>query len=328
MRLESKEWTLDDLWALPDPEMLVEGFIEEGSCKFISGPPKTGKSFCSLRLAAAVSSGADFFGHATKQGNVLYLAAERSELMKRRTLALVKSNIPIDKDHFKVWPSPVMFSQRDQVETFVNSLRTTPDFLIVDTLRRCNDGDERDNEHMGRWCEGIEYFRDLTGSSVLVVHHDHKAGIDKMGRKLDTSFSGAGAILGYLDGYFALKPQNDGSIIVRNEGENEKSDFQIHARIKNVDLSPTMSTGIMIQINESSSAPKPNLAFLAIEVLGDQELSRKEWHRQCVADERIAKHWPKLDASTMTDIAKELPDAITSRKNPKDGREVLFSVAK
>lgn len=324
MRLESKEWTLDDLWTLPDPEMLVEGFIEEGSCKFISGPSKTGKSFFSLRLAAAVSGGTDFFGHATKQGNVLYLAAERSELMKCRTLALVKSNIPIDKDHFKVWPSPVMFSQRDQVETFVNSLRTTPDLLIVDTLRRCNDGDERDNEHMGRWCEGIEYFRDLTGSSVLVVHHDHKAGIDKFGRKMDTSFSGAGALLGYLDGYFAVKTQNDGSVVVRNEGENERSDFKIYARIHNVDISPKMSTGIMVQINESSSATKPNLAILAIEVLGDQELSRKEWHRQCVADERIVMHWPKLNASSLSTVAKEHADKITSRKF---GKEVLFSVA-
>lgn len=326
--LEAREHSIDEIMAWKDPDWIIDGLIEEQSCVFISAQPTVGKSFFALRLAASVSSGEPLFGHDTNQGNVLFLAAERAKLMKRRVRALQVRGVPIDPDHFKLWPSPVIFSKHDEVREFVRSLKHIPSLLIVDTLRRCNDGDESDNPHMTRWCEGVELFRDLTGSSVLVIHHDHRQSYTKHGTALESSFSGAGAILGSFDGYFTVKPQTNGTILIKSAGANEAQGFRARTCIENVELGNGNRTGIMVEADGGFTIGEaPNLWALAVNVLGDDEITLKQWYERCVQDDEITRHWPNLDESTISKMMKEHGADLEIRKNPDDGRSKLVRLS-
>lgn len=328
IRLEAREYSIDEIMKWRDPEWLVEGFLEEQSCAFISAQPKMGKSFFALRLGAAVSSGAPLFGHQTKQGQVLYLAAERAALMKRRIRALQIRGIPIDADHFRVWPEPVIFSDHTAVRDFVRRLKVPPRLLIVDTLRRCNDGDERDNAHMGRWTKGVELFRDLTGASVLVIHHDHKQSYTSQGRLLESTFSGAGAILGNLDGYFSVRPQANETFVISSEGSNERNDFHVTVRIESVDLGNDRTTGVMVQVDQDGAIEsKPNLTHLALRILGENpRITQKRWYELCKADETIQAWWPKLDKGSISRIKKENAARIQEEPNPEHKQQPFLSL--
>lgn len=317
-QLHAREYTIEEIMTWRDPDWLVEGFIEEHSCAFISAQPKVGKSFFALRLGAAVSSGSSLFGHTVRQANLLYLAAERAHLMKRRIRALQVRGIPIDPDRFRIWPDPVIFSDHEAVRNFVRAIKIIPDLLIVDTLRRCNDGDERDNTHMGRWTKGVELFRDLTGASVLVVHHDHRQSYTNHGRALESSFSGAGTILGSLDGYFSIRPQSNGTVVIRSEGSNERNAFHVTARIEGVDLGEGRSTGVMVEVDpDGVIEAKPELDVLALEVLRTHPgITQKEWYERCRADAVIARWWPKLDKGSISRIKQQHVGEIREEPNP------------
>lgn len=60
------------------PEFLVEGMLPVG-LTFLSGAPKTRKSFLALQLAIAVASGQPFWGHSTVQCDVVYCDLEGSK---------------------------------------------------------------------------------------------------------------------------------------------------------------------------------------------------------------------------------------------------------
>ena len=60
------------------PEFIVEGMIPVGMT-FLSGAPKTRKSFFALQVAGAVARGSDFFGRKTKKCDVLYFDLEGSK---------------------------------------------------------------------------------------------------------------------------------------------------------------------------------------------------------------------------------------------------------
>ncbi|MGC4106994.1 MAG: hypothetical protein QM753_11695 [Thermomicrobiales bacterium] len=174
---------------------------------------------------------------------------------------------------------------------------------------------------MQRMTNGIR-----SGSAAIVIHHDHRQRIDNAGRKQETDYAGGGALLGSFDAQVRLV-NKDGLIHVKVDAANEGNDFEATYRTEQRQIG-THKTWIMLDAEPiQKSDEKPNLALLAIDVLGSQELSQKEWHRQCLEDERIVRHWPKLNASSLSTLAKEHPDTITSRENKKDRREVLYSVA-
>lgn len=315
--VEPREYSIEEIMRWDDPSWLIEEFVEEGSCIFISAQPKVGKSFFALRIGAAVSSGSKLFGYSARQGDVLYLAAERASLMKRRIKALQERGIGIDSQRFKVWPRAVIFSNHEEVRIFARSLKVIPDLLIVDTLRRCNDGDERDNNHMSEWTAGVELFRDLTGASVIVIHHDHRESYSSYGRKLESSFSGAGAILGNFDGYFSLRPQANGTIVINSEGSNELTEFHATVCIQSVELESGRSTGVMVEVDSGGVVgPQPSLAELALGVLRNNPgITMKEWHRLCKIDDRINGRWPTLSKGTLSRIKSDHRSMIVEEVN-------------
>ena len=304
-KLESREYRMDEVMEWDEPEWLVEGLVHKESMVFLSAAPKTGKSLFALRLAAAVSSGTPLFGHQCEQGDVLYIAAERARLMNPRVRALVKSGIPIDFEHLRVWPTPVEFMDHEQVAEFVNSLTAHPKLLIVDTLRRCYTGDESDNPTMTRWCEGVELFCNLTGASAFIIHHNHRERRDTYGRPIEGDYSGAGALLGSADAQFTIRHKGDELVAIETEAANEGNHFTAYATTVPVELDKH-TTWVMIEGITPTVDDKPQLNDLVREVLIDNpSVTLKRLAELCREDAEIAVWWPDLDDTTVSRILKK-----------------------
>ena len=78
--------TEGDIFAWPDPEELVAGFIMCGENVCLFGQPKVGKTFIALDLALSIAANLPVFGHlpVRKTGAVVYLSGEGHAGMKRR----------------------------------------------------------------------------------------------------------------------------------------------------------------------------------------------------------------------------------------------------
>lgn len=75
------------------PEFIVEGLVPVGM-SFLSGAPKTRKSFLALQMGIAVASGNDFFGHTVHQSSVAYFDLEGSKSRISARSSLMSAEFP------------------------------------------------------------------------------------------------------------------------------------------------------------------------------------------------------------------------------------------
>src|SRR4051812_24139066 len=83
-------WTAEELHGIPDLEHLIEGILSVGSIAAMYGKPAAYKTFVALLISFAIATGLPFAGHAVRQGQVLYIAAEGTGGIRRRFAALEK----------------------------------------------------------------------------------------------------------------------------------------------------------------------------------------------------------------------------------------------
>ncbi len=65
---------------------IIDGLLPENYLAVLAGPPKSGKTAFATALAIAVASGTPFAGRETRQGGVLWIAAEESMVERRELL--------------------------------------------------------------------------------------------------------------------------------------------------------------------------------------------------------------------------------------------------
>jgi len=159
------------------PRKLVENFLgaTELSCDF--GAPGCGKSVLAGDRAAHIAAGQTCFGRRVTQGAVLYVAAERAALVKRR---------------FAAWR---LFHEIDDIPLAVASggidLRTTDADKIISLVRRLEDqtqhqcvlieietvsrvlagGDENSSKNVGALVGNLTQIQETTGAHISLSHH-------------------------------------------------------------------------------------------------------------------------------------------------------------
>ncbi len=205
---------------IPPPTFLVAGIIPDASACTIYGPPGGGKTFLALDLALSVASGVSFFGHACKQGNVVYVIGEGQSGMGARIRSWKAARQMYGSPMFWVVPEPVQLLQPHDVELFVDAiidaLEDPPVLIVLDTLARCFlGGEENSARDMGMAVATVDALRRRTGAAVLLVHHTRKDG---------DAERGSVALRGGMDAMLSLKGE-DGRMLLHSDKQKDARDF-------------------------------------------------------------------------------------------------------
>lgn len=183
--------SFNDMLLRPKPSWLLVDRIPTGSLVVLYGAPKVGKSLIAL----------DWSIQLAKQGvSTLYSAGEGIGGYGARLRAWQQVNGKFDEDLPAYLGEKMMnFSKTGNMIPYVKAVqeqfrhdelavdahgevqgeRSVPgtiDFVVVDTLSRALPGvDENDQGAMSDAIERIDEFRNLTGATVLLLHHTTKA---------------------------------------------------------------------------------------------------------------------------------------------------------
>lgn len=278
---------------MPARRYVVKGLLAERDVGCIVGAPGAGKSLLAPFLGYGVARGDRVFGHRTRAGGVLYVAAEDAHGMRGRVTAL--KDIHGDTDAFRLVegvsdllnsqvagkPSPHLAALQKHVKA------RKPALVVIDTIAMAFPGlEENDARSMGLV---VRAARSLTkwGAAVLLIHHDTKDGQQGLPR-------GHSILNGALD--MSLHLKRDGGVVTGRltKNRNGTTDQTLAFTVKTVTLGEDEDGDpITTAICEESDGPEraaPKLsasvaAALAIFNELPQPVTDEDW-RQAVIDAR------------------------------------------
>ncbi len=186
---------------LPQPRWLVGSWIATGSLALAYGKPGDGKTFVALGLSCSVSTGSWWHHNRTEPGVVLYVAAEGASGFNARVTAWEMHN-DTKVEQLYVLPDAVNLLDVVWADALATvAARIGAVLVVVDTLNRCMvGGDENAARDMGQFVSGCDTIRRASGATVLVVHHDSRAGGNPRG---------SSALDGACDTVVAVSADND-----------------------------------------------------------------------------------------------------------------------
>jgi hypothetical protein len=162
---------------IPSPVPIIDGYLFRDSLAWIGGKPGHFKSFVAAEMACRVATGTHWYGHATKQGKVLYLVAEGASGFSDRIETWEMYN-ELDAIGCTFLPMPIQFMKEIDVAAFGLLLdKHRYDLVFLDTQARVTVGlKENDTTDMGEFVEKLEMLRRLYGACFVLVHHEPRNG--------------------------------------------------------------------------------------------------------------------------------------------------------
>lgn len=194
-------------------DYLIKGILPLHGVALFAGQYSSGKTFVALDLALNLIHGAEFLGHRTKQGGVLWIAAEGAGIVEQRLEAArrTKFKASVDASHFPfLWTEPKLAKDSEaalaDLGDMIREAKNECDnhhpehplrVVFVDTLAAFFAlEDENDNAKVGTFMAKLaKLARDL---DVLIapIHH--------MGKNADGGIRGASAFGAGCDAAIAV----------------------------------------------------------------------------------------------------------------------------
>lgn len=182
-------------------EFVIDGVFAVGEFTYIVGKPATGKSVIIGDAACHVGSGLDWNGRKVKRGLVVYIAAEREKLVKRRMLAFRKRYSVKDVAVAVIAGTPnLTLGLIDanelicMIDDLVAERGVQPVWIIIDTLSRTFGGaDQHKAQDMAKFVMSVDRIIKATGAHVTAIHHtpwgeDRAKGAIDLDGAVDASF--------------------------------------------------------------------------------------------------------------------------------------------
>jgi len=159
-------------------DWLVKTYIPENAIMCLFGASSTFKSFVALSSALHIASGMEWLGQRTKQGPVLYCAAEGGAGIYRRAAAWAKMHLDGAEfvPNFNVVTIPVNLTAKDEMAALrmeIAEMAEPPVLIVLDTLAQLyGGGDENDSAKISEFCRAVgQNLRAPFGATVMIIHH-------------------------------------------------------------------------------------------------------------------------------------------------------------
>ncbi len=160
------------------PSWLVKGVLPQADLVVVYGESGSGKSFAVLDVCMAIARGLPWRGHRTKQGGVVYIAAEGGGGFRKRLAAYAQHHaidlgaVPFGVIH----AAPNLLDKADALDVAKSILAWgRPAVVVVDTLAQSTPGaNENAGEDMGKALKHCNGIHRATGAVVVLVHHSGK----------------------------------------------------------------------------------------------------------------------------------------------------------
>lgn len=211
-------YDMDYLMHMPPVEWLLDGILTQHGFAVLYGAPGIGKSFLSIDWAMSVAYGQAWHDRATKQGAVLYIAAEGVGGLGKRIKAWRAVNEINETGPFYVLPMAVKLLDPPDLEKLI---RTIDNFgvqfrlVVIDTVARTlasTGSDENDATAMGQFGEMCGVIQRHAKCAVLAVHHS--------GKDAARGMRGSSSLLGLSDTVLALSSA-DGLLTLKMEKQKD-----------------------------------------------------------------------------------------------------------
>lgn len=182
-----------DLLALPDSEMIIDGYVPESSIGLITGRGGTGKTFLALDIALTVMDSSidrwdmtrmdpsDEFGTVNDHGGVMFLAGEGFHGLKSRVKAWLRhhgyKSAPQWLEGFTGRADvPNFFAGGADFEKLIEEVSARrPRLVVVDTLQKASAGaDQNSASDMAVVHSRLAQLKHASGATVIVIAHSTK----------------------------------------------------------------------------------------------------------------------------------------------------------
>lgn len=161
---------------------LVKNVIPGDSIGMVFGASQTFKSFVALDAALHVAHGLPWLGRRTKQGPVIYVAAEGGTGLWKRIHAWHRSRkIPYTSTPMTVVPVAMDLTQDAwKIVEAAQAKGVTPALVVIDTLSQTYAGEENSaNEVAAYFRELGARIRALWHCAVMIIHHSGHAATER-----------------------------------------------------------------------------------------------------------------------------------------------------
>lgn len=252
-REQFRLYSWPELQDLPSLEWQVDKVCPVGSLVVIYGGSGEGKSFLALDLALSVAEGRPWLGRRVEHGSVVYVAAEGGRGIRNRVAAWIQHNgVDVLSNSFFLLEA-VQARDREELESLVALMQARnikPALIVVDTLARCFDGNENSSEDMGDFIRGLAWLQQVTGATVMVLHHT--------GKHSDKE-RGSSALRGAADVMMHVSMTDDCAITVRNDKMKDDEEFpSIKLKLEQVAIHDSDDTSCVLLSREQTTRQDRN----------------------------------------------------------------------
>lgn len=163
--------------------ILIPGILRKGHVAVLAGKGKIGKTQVAIQLAIAVATNSEWLGHRIENGGkVLYIDPECDAKSLDNRFSYMCEALGVDKgridDAIYQWPLRGIgsYSIEDLTE-YIQEHSAHGEFalVIVDSASIFVKGDENSSGDVRRFGNEVIRLAEITGASVLCVHHFGKA---------------------------------------------------------------------------------------------------------------------------------------------------------
>jgi hypothetical protein len=202
---ENKPWLIEGLWSLH-------------AVGFVSGPPKSFKTWTVLEMAVSVASGSPCFGSfpVHRSGTVLLYAAEDPMPALRLRLESLARNhgLALDQVDIRIIQADSLRLDRpgDREKLAVTVDLHRPALLILDPLVRLHALDENQAGPMAELLGHLRALQRSSDTAIAVVHHSRKNGAHSAG----DSLRGSSDLYAFVDSLVSLQRRH-GHVVLSAE---------------------------------------------------------------------------------------------------------------